>query len=118
MVKQGGSGHVCGVVFCPAAGVAVGIADHHPSAGGAGHYDVVVVIVMSRAIQSEVCAAIRALLAWVPPSTAPVQQRADYQIRKAEVFDLIAATDACLAIQAGQLADRARQLAHTLTEGC
>lgn len=68
----------------------------------------------SRPVQLEVCAAIRALLASVPPFSASIQQRADYLVRKAEVLELIAATDPCLAAQAGQLADRARQQAHAL----
>lgn len=71
-------------------------------------------ITMSRVVQTEVCTAIRALLASVPPFMASIQQHADYQIRKAEVLDLLAATDPCLAVQAGNLAARARQEAHTI----
>ncbi len=71
-------------------------------------------IAMSRVVQSEVCTAIRALLASIPPFAASIPQRVDYQVRKAEVLDLVAATDPCLAIQAGELAARARQEANAL----
>lgn len=63
---------------------------------------------LSRSVQSEVCAAVRGLLSSVPPYGASSQQRADYQTRKAEVLDLIAAVDPSLAAQAGVLAARAR----------
>jgi hypothetical protein len=92
----------------------VGDLDHRRSADLIRSGDMVVVITMSRVVQSEVCIAIRALLASIPPCTAPRPQRAEYQIRKAEVFDLIAVTDPCLALQAGELAARARHEAHAL----
>jgi hypothetical protein len=92
----------------------VGYVDYHRSADLIRNCEMVVVITMSRVVQSEVCTAIRALLASIPPCTASIPQRADYQIRKAEVFDLLAATDPCLATQAGEAAARARHEAHAL----
>lgn len=71
-------------------------------------------VMSSRVVQSEIGTAIRALLASIPSSTASIYQCADYQTRKAEVLDFIAATDPCLAAQAGELAVRARQEAHAL----
>lgn len=110
---QGGF-HVCVVVFRQAADVAVGDVDHHGSAGRPRSLVLVSVIAMSRVIQLEVCTAIRALWASVPPFMAPIQQHADYQIRKAELLDLVAATDPCLYAQASELAVRARQEAHAI----
>lgn len=72
-------------------------------------------IAVSRVIQLEVCAAIRALLASVPPFTASVQQRANYHIRKAEVLDFVSVADPGLTIPAGELANRARQEAHAFS---
>jgi hypothetical protein len=62
----------------------------------------------SRVIHNEIGAAIRGLLASIPACDAPRAARADYQVRKAEVLDLIAATDAQLFMQARELAAMAR----------
>jgi hypothetical protein len=92
----------------------MGDVDHRRSPRPVRNCDMGVVITMSRVVQSEVCTAIRTLLASIPPYTASMQQCIDYQIRKAEVFDLLAATDPCLSIQAGEAAARARHEAHAL----
>lgn len=69
---------------------------------------------MSRWVQLEVSAAVRALMASIPPHESSVQQRADYHVRKAEVLDLIAATNPAWAAQATALAARARHEARAI----
>lgn len=67
---------------------------------------------MASTIRAEICAAIRELLTEVPPYEAPAKRRADYQILKGEVLDLIAAvSDPCHAAQARELASQARYAA-------
>ncbi len=63
---------------------------------------------MSRVVQSEVSAAVRQLLSSVPPFGAGTQQLANYQFRKGEVLDFLAATNPEFAAQAQALAARAR----------
>jgi DTW domain-containing protein YfiP len=68
----------------------------------------------SRVVQNEVCIAIRALLAGVPSLSATPEQRSAFQLRKAEVLDLLAATDPVVAAEARQLAARARYEARAI----
>lgn len=68
----------------------------------------------SLSMQTEVCAAIRSLLASVPPYGAAPHRRADYQIRKAEVLDMVAVTDPYLSAQARELAVHARYEAQAI----
>lgn len=69
----------------------------------------------SRVVQAEVCIAIRALLAEVPSLTASTEARAAFQLRKAEVLDLLAATDPVVAAEARALAARARHEARAIS---
>lgn len=69
----------------------------------------------SRVIHDEIGAAIRALLASIPPFDAPLAARAGYQLRKAEVLDLLAATDAQLFMQGREMAEVARTQARIIT---
>lgn len=69
---------------------------------------------MSRWIQTEVAAAIRGLWSSVPSQAASVQLWADWYARKAEVFDLIAATNPAWSAQASALAARARYEARSI----
>lgn len=68
----------------------------------------------SRAMQSEVSAVMRELLSSVPRYGADSQQRADYQLRKAEVLDFLAAANPVVAAQAMALASRARYEARAI----
>ncbi|MGI9003529.1 MAG: hypothetical protein ACR2GH_18055 [Pseudonocardia sp.] len=56
----------------------------------------------------------RELLASVPRYGADSQQRADYQVRKAEVLDFLAAANPSQAAQAMALAARARYEARAI----
>jgi hypothetical protein len=69
---------------------------------------------MSKLIEREISAAICALVATIPPHDATKRQRADYQIRKAEVLDLIAATHPAWAAQATTISARARHEARAI----
>ena len=70
---------------------------------------------MSRSIEREISAAICALVAMIPPHDATKRQRADYQIRKAEVLDLVAATRPAWAAQATAISARARHEARVIS---
>jgi hypothetical protein len=74
----------------------------------------VVLMASSRLINDEVSYAVRLLLSTVPSLRAPAEQRSDYQLVKAEVFELLAATDPSIAAQALQLANAARREAHAI----
>lgn len=69
---------------------------------------------MSRVVSSEVGYALRLMLSTVPTLRAPAEQRSDYQLLKAEVFELLAATHPAIAAQALQLANAARREAHAI----
>lgn len=66
-------------------------------------------------VRSAVAAAVHGLVAAIPPAGAATQRRADYQLRKAETLDLIAATYPSLAVTARTMATRARREATRLT---
>jgi len=68
----------------------------------------------SRVIHSEIGAAIRGLFASIPAHDAPRATRADYQVHKAEVLDLMAATDAHLFFQVREMAEVARTQARMI----
>ena len=68
----------------------------------------------SHVVNTEVGYAIRMLLAAVPPLRATAQQRSDFQLLKAEVYDLLAATNPALSAQAAHMADAARGEAHLI----
>lgn len=69
---------------------------------------------MSRVVSSEVGYALRLLMSTVPTLRAPAEQRSDYQLLKAEVYELLAATHPAIGAQALQLADAARREAHAI----
>ena len=69
---------------------------------------------MSRWVELEIAAAIRMLLASIPPQETTTRQRADYQLRKAEVLDWLAATHPAWAAQATAISARARHEARAL----
>lgn len=83
---------------------------HRVPPGGGG----VVAVTASRIVQNEVRIAIRTLLAEVPPLSASRDQRSAWQLRKAEVLDLMAATDPAVAAEARALAARARYEARAI----
>lgn len=74
----------------------------------------VVAVTASRIVHNEVCIAIRTLLAEVPSLSASRDQRSAWQLRKAEVLDLMAATDPAVAAEARALAARARYEARVI----
>lgn len=73
-------------------------------------------MVVSRVVLNEVAYAIRAWLTSVPSLGASAEERSIFQLRKAEVFDLLAGTQSnpCAAAQALQLAARARDEARAI----
>ncbi|MGQ0715726.1 MAG: hypothetical protein ACT4NP_00190 [Pseudonocardiales bacterium] len=68
----------------------------------------------SRVVSSEVGYALRLMLSTVPTLRAPAEQRSDFQMLKAEVYELLAATNPAIAAQALQLANTARREAHAI----
>jgi hypothetical protein len=69
---------------------------------------------VSRVINNEVAYAVRLLLGAVPSLRAPAEQRSDFCLLKAEVFELLAATDPAIAAQALTLASAARREAQAI----
>ncbi|MGH3806768.1 MAG: AMED_5909 family protein [Pseudonocardiaceae bacterium] len=69
----------------------------------------------SRVVNNEVSYALRLLLSSVPALRAPAEQRSDFHLLKAEVYELLAATDPAIAAQALQLANNARREAHAIS---
>lgn len=68
----------------------------------------------SRVINNEIGYAIRLLLSSVPTLRASADQRSDYHLLKAEIYELMAAGDPCIAAQALALANAARREAHAI----
>lgn len=68
----------------------------------------------SQVVRAEVGYAVRMLLSLVPPLRAPAEQRSDYQLLKAEIYDLIAATNPSVAVQASIVAEAARREARII----
>lgn len=68
----------------------------------------------SRAIDNEVAWAIRSMLAVVPSLRASAEQRSDFQLYKAEVYEAWAVRDPSIAAQAMQIAAAARREAHAI----
>lgn len=68
----------------------------------------------SSIVNSELGYALRLLITSVPSLRASAEQRSDYQLLKAEVYELLAATHPAIAAQALQLADNARREAHAI----
>jgi hypothetical protein len=69
---------------------------------------------MSRVVNSEVGYALRLMLSTVPTLRAPAEQRSDYHLFKAEVYELLAIDNPAIAAQALQLAAAARREAHAI----
>ena len=65
-------------------------------------------------IRPAVIEAIQNMLTEIPPYGARAQRRADFQLHKAEVFDLIAAVDAYIYHQAREIAAYARYQARSI----
>jgi hypothetical protein len=68
----------------------------------------------SRAFTTEIGYAVRLLLQTVPSLRASADQRSDYQLFKAEVYDLLAIDNPAIAAQAMQQANNARREAHAI----
>jgi hypothetical protein len=68
----------------------------------------------SRVINNEVAFAIRLMLHMMPSLRAPAEQRSDFQLFKAEVYELWAAADPSIAAQALQQANTSRREAHAI----
>jgi hypothetical protein len=68
----------------------------------------------SRAFNNEIGYAIRLLLQTVPSLRASTDQRSDYQLFKAEVYELLAVDNPIIAAQAMQIADTSRREAHAI----
>lgn len=68
----------------------------------------------SRAFTTEIGYAIRLLLQTVPSLRASADQRSDYQLFKAEVYELLAIDNPAIAAQAMQQANAARREAHAI----
>lgn len=68
----------------------------------------------SRLVNTEVGYALRLLLSSVPTVRASAEQRSDFHLLKAEVYEFLAATDPSIAAQALQVADKARREAHAI----
>lgn len=69
---------------------------------------------VSRAVQNEVCYAIRMYLSSIPTLRASAEQRSDFQLLKAEVFELMAGAEPSVAAQMMQIAAAARREAHAI----
>lgn len=68
----------------------------------------------SRAFTTEIGYAVRLLLQTVPSLRASADQRSDYQLFKAEVYDLLAIDNPASAAQAIDQANAARSEAHAI----
>lgn len=68
----------------------------------------------SQVIVNEVAYQIRSMLGVVPSLRAPADQRSDFQLFKAEVYDLWATANPAVAAQALQQANAARREAHAI----
>lgn len=68
----------------------------------------------SSVINNEVAYALRLLLSSVPTLRASADQRSDFHILKAEIYELLAAADPAIAAQALALANTSRREAHTI----
>jgi hypothetical protein len=68
----------------------------------------------SRAFTTEIGYAIRLLLQTVPSLRASADQRSDYQLFKAEVYELLAIDNPAIAAQVMQQANAARREAHAI----
>jgi hypothetical protein len=68
----------------------------------------------SRAFNNEIGYAIRLLLQTVPSLRASADQRSDYQLFKAEVYELLAIDNPARAAQALQQVSAARREAHAI----
>ncbi|MGH8473182.1 MAG: hypothetical protein ACREVJ_12160 [Gammaproteobacteria bacterium] len=68
----------------------------------------------SRAFTTEIGYAVRLLLQTVPSLRASADQRSDYQLFKAEVYELLAIDNPAIAAQAMQQANAARREAHAI----
>jgi hypothetical protein len=68
----------------------------------------------SQAFNNEIGYAIRTLLASVPSLRASADQRCDYHLLKAEVYELLALHNPAIAAQALQQANDARREAHAI----
>jgi hypothetical protein len=68
----------------------------------------------SRAINNEIGYAIRLLLSSIPTLRASAEQRSDFHLLKAEVYELWAAAEPGIAAQAIAIAADARREAHAI----
>jgi hypothetical protein len=68
----------------------------------------------SRAFTTEIGYAVRLLLHTVPSLRASADQRSDYQLFKAEVYELLAIDNPAIAAQAMQQANAGRREAHAI----
>lgn len=68
----------------------------------------------SQVIMNEVAYHIRALLGVVPSLRASAEQRSDFQLYKAEVYEAWAVADPARAAQAMQVVTAARREAHAI----
>ena len=69
---------------------------------------------VSRVVLSELGYALRLLFSTVPSLRAPAEQRSDWFVLKAEVYEYMAATHPGIAAQVMQVADKARREAHAI----
>lgn len=69
-------------------------------------------------VNSEVSYAFRLLLSSVPPLRAPVDQRSDFHLFKAGVYEFFAAADPGVAAQALAQANTSRREAHAIALDC
>jgi len=68
----------------------------------------------SQVIINEVAYHIRSMLGVVPSLRAPADQRSDFQLYKAEVYEAWAVANPAVAAQAIQVANAARREAHAI----
>lgn len=68
----------------------------------------------SRVINNEVGYWIRLLLSSIPSARASAEQRSNFHLLKAEVYELAGTNDPAIAAQALQVADKARREAHAI----
>jgi hypothetical protein len=69
---------------------------------------------VSRAVHNELAYAFRMLFSTVPSLRASAEQRSDFELYKAQVFEAYAAVEPSAAAQALQLANKARSEAHAI----
>lgn len=68
----------------------------------------------SRAINTEIGYAIRLLLSSIPTLRASTEQRSDFHLLKAEIYELWAAAEPSIAAQALVIANASRREAHAI----